>query len=164
MTGVTKRVNSSVEVLKSGLDKLNNKFKEMSKVGFLMIVTGTLISKSLFTPVKATYETKKALGELASLGYENLQTIENTAKDFSNEFAGTTKAQFITAAYDVKSGIASLTDKGKLSWLTAKATKPTVEEMTSLFATGYGIYKDYYSSLSDIEFGEERRVKYGVYF
>lgn len=29
MTGVTKRVNSSVEVLKSGLDKLNNKFKEM---------------------------------------------------------------------------------------------------------------------------------------
>lgn len=26
--------------------------------------------------------------------------------------------------------------------------------MTSLFATGYGIYKDYYSNLSDIEFGE----------
>ena len=26
--------------------------------------------------------------------------------------------------------------------------------MTSLFATGYGIYKDYYSDLSDMEFGE----------
>ena len=26
--------------------------------------------------------------------------------------------------------------------------------MTSLFATGYGIYKGYYSDLSDIEFGE----------
>ena len=159
MTGVTKRVNSSVEVLKSGLDKLNNKFKEMSKNGFLMVGTGTLISKSLLTPVKATYETKKALGELASLGYESLETIENAAKDFSNEFAGTTKSQFITAAYDIKSGIASLSDEGvaeftKLSGLTAKATKSTIEEMTSLFATGYGIYKDYYSSLSDIEFGE----------
>ena len=26
--------------------------------------------------------------------------------------------------------------------------------MTSLFATGYGIYKGYYSELSDLEFGE----------
>ncbi|CAH8248805.1 hypothetical protein WJ0W_005989 [Paenibacillus melissococcoides] len=26
--------------------------------------------------------------------------------------------------------------------------------MTSLFATGYGIYKDYYKDMSDIEFAE----------
>ncbi len=159
ITGISKKVNGSIETLKSGIDKLNNKFKEMAKSGFLMVGTGTIIAKSLLTPVKATYETKKALGELASLGYESLETIENAAKDFSNEFAGTTKSQFITAAYDIKSGIASLSDEGvaeftKLSGLTAKATKSTIEEMTSLFATGYGIYKDYYSSLSDIEFGE----------
>lgn len=159
ITGISKKVNGSIETLKSGIDKLNNKFKEMAKSGFLMVGTGTIIAKSLLTPVKATYETKKALGELASLGYESLETIENAAKDFSNEFAGTTKSQFITAAYDIKSGIASLSDEGvaeftKLSGLTAKATKSTIEEMTSLFATAYGIYKDYYSSLSDIEFGE----------
>ena len=28
--------------------------------------------------------------------------------------------------------------------------------MTSLFATGYGIYKDYYSDLSDMEFDRDR--------
>lgn len=159
ITGISKKVNGSVTKLKSGVESLDNKFKEMAKSGFLMVGTGTLVSKSLLAPVGATYETKKALGELASLGYEDLQTIENAAKNFSNEFAGTTKAQFITAAYDIKSGIASLSDEGvaeftKLSGLTAKATKSTVEEMTSLFATGYGIYKDYYSNLSDIEFGE----------
>ncbi|MBO3282610.1 hypothetical protein, partial [Intestinimonas butyriciproducens] len=63
------------------------------------------------------------------------------------------------AAYDIKSGIASLTDEGvaqftELAGLTAKATKSTTGEMTSLFATGYGIYKGYYSELSDLEFGE----------
>lgn len=61
--------------------------------------------------------------------------------------------------YDIKSGIASLSDEGvaeftSLAALTAKATKSTAGEMTSLFATGYGIYKDYYSDLSDMEFGE----------
>ena len=159
ITGISKKINENVTKLKTGIEALDNKFKEMTKSGFLMVGTGTLISKSLLTPVKATYETKKALGELASLGYEDLQLIENAAKDFSNEFAGTTKAQFITASYDIKSGISSLTDEGvaeftKLAGLTAKATKSTIEEMTSLFATGYGIYKDYYSNLSDIEFGE----------
>ena len=159
ITGISKKINENVTKLKTGIEALDNKFKEMTKSGFLMVGTGTVISKSLLTPVKATYETKKALGELASLGYEDLQLIENAAKDFSNEFAGTTKAQFITASYDIKSGISSLTDEGvaeftKLAGLTAKATKSTIEEMTSLFATGYGIYKDYYSNLSDIEFGE----------
>ena len=67
------------------------------------------------------------------------------------------KADFISAAYDIKSGIASLSDEGvaeftSLAALTAKATKSTAGEMTSLFATGYGIYKDYYSDLSDMEF------------
>ena len=42
----------------------------------------------------------------------------------------------------------------ELAGLTAKATKATTADMTSLFATGYGIYKNYYSDLSDMEFGE----------
>ena len=71
------------------------------------------------------------------------------------------KADFISAAYDIKSGIASLSDEGvaeftSLAALTAKATKSTAGEMTSLFATGYGIYKDYYSDLSDMEFDRDR--------
>lgn len=67
--------------------------------------------------------------------------------------------RIISAAYDIKSGIASLTDEGvaqytELAGVTAKATKSTIGEMTSLFATGYGIYKEFYGDLSDLEFGE----------
>ncbi len=70
-----------------------------------------------------------------------------------------TSSDFITASYDIKSGIASLTDEGvaqftQLAALTGKATKSTTEEMGSLFATGYGIYKGFYDDMSDLEFGE----------
>ena len=85
--------------------------------------------------------------------------MENAAKSFSDTWAGTSKSDFITAAYDIKSGIASLTDEGvaqftELAALTGKATKSTTEEMGSLFATGYGIYKGFYDDMSDLEFGE----------
>ena len=42
----------------------------------------------------------------------------------------------------------------ELAALTGKATKSTTEEMGSLFATGYGIYKGFYDDMSDLEFGE----------
>ncbi len=64
-----------------------------------------------------------------------------------DQWAGTTKSDFISAAYDIKSGIASVTDEGvaqytELAGVTAKATKSTIGEMTSLFATGYGMHKE----------------------
>ena len=120
---------------------------------------GTQIAGAALAPVEATFETRRAIGELASLGVRDLGAVENAARSFSDQWAGTTKADFISAAYDIKSGIASLSDEGvaeftSLAALTAKATKSTAGEMTSLFATGYGIYKSYYDDLSDLEFGE----------
>ena len=47
-----------------------------------------------------------------------------------------------------------MADFTTLAALTGKATKSTVGEMTSLFATGYGIYKGFYDDLTDLEFGE----------
>ena len=93
------------------------------------------------------------------LGVEDLDALESAARNFSDQWSGTTKADFISAAYDIKSGISSLSDEGvaeftALAALTAKATKSTASEMTSLFATGYGIYKGYYDDLTDIQFGE----------
>ncbi|NBH81153.1 phage tail tape measure protein, partial [Clostridiaceae bacterium] len=89
----------------------------------------------------------------------DLDALETAARSFSDQWSGTSKADFISAAYDIKSGIASLSDEGvaeftSLAALTAKATKATAGEMTSLFATGYGIYKGYYDDLNDIQFGE----------
>lgn len=159
LTSPLSKVQAGVGGSVSKLQKMEQGLGGMTKTGLGMAVVGEQITEAALSPVQATFETRRALGELSSLGVKDLQTLENAATDFSNTWAGTTKAEFISAAYDIKSGIASLSDEGvaqftELSGLTAKATKSTVGEMTSLFATGYGIYKDYYSDMTDMEFGE----------
>lgn len=155
MAGVASKVGANV----SKLDAISEGFGNAAKAGAVMQETGAQITGAVLAPVEATFETQRALGELASLGVQDLGAVEDAARSFSDQWAGTTKSDFISAAYDIKSGIASLTDEGvaqytELAGLTAKATKSTVGEMTSLFATGYGIYKNYYDDLTDIEFGE----------
>ncbi len=156
---MTSKVSGAAKGISGPLQKLDNTFGTMQKAGTAMMGVGTAITTAALATVTSTFDTQDALGELASLGVEDLGAIEKAAKNFSDTWAGTTKADFISASYDIKSGIASLSDEGvaqftELAALTAKATKSTAGEMTSLFATGYGIYKNYYSDLSDLEFGE----------
>ena len=141
------------------LHDMQQSFGLASLAGTAMTTAGLSITKGLLGVAASTFDTQDALAELKSLGVVDLAAVESAAKSFSDTWAGTSKSDFISAAYDIKSGIASLSDEGvaqftELSGLTAKATKSTIGEMTSLFATGYGIYKDYYSDLSDMEFGE----------
>lgn len=155
MASVASRVGADV----SKMDALGASFGSIAKSGAVMQEAGAQITGAVLAPVEATFETRRAIGELASLGVKDLEAVEDAARSFSDQWAGTTKADFISAAYDIKSGIASLSDEGvaeytELAGLTAKATKSTIGEMTSLFATGYGIYKGYYDDLTDIEFGE----------
>lgn len=152
LTGKAKGVNTSISGIAQSFDTLQGAGKAMTGLG-------AGIMGALGGTVTATFDTQNALGEIASLGVENLQAIESAAKGFSDTWAGTSKADFISASYDIKSGIASLTDEGiaqftELAALTGKATKSTTDTMGSLFATGYGIYKGYYDELSDLEFGE----------
>lgn len=159
MTGPASQAGRAIDENASKLDKFNAKMSGIKSTGFGMVAIGTGITTATTSLAKSTFETSNALGELSSLGVENLNAVKDAATDFSSTWAGTSKAEFITAAYDIKSGIASLNDEGvagytELAGVTAKATKSTVGEMTDLFATGYGIYKDYYSDLSDLEFGE----------
>lgn len=155
LANASSRVGDSV----SRLDSLSAGFGNIAKTGAVMTEMGTQMTEAALAPVQATFETRRALGELASLGVQDLDALETAARSFSDQWSGTSKADFISAAYDIKSGISSLSDEGvaeftSLAALTAKATKATAGEMTSLFATGYGIYKGYYDDLSDIEFGE----------
>lgn len=159
ITGPLGRINNSVNGGVSRLQKLESAFGGMVKTGAVMTELGSSIAGAALAPVEATFETRRALGELASLGVKDLEAVEDAARSFSDQWAGTSKADFISASYDIKSGIASLTDEGvadftTLAALTGKATKSTVGEMTSLFATGYGIYKGFYDDLTDLEFGE----------
>ncbi|GAB6170788.1 hypothetical protein JCM15765_02660 [Paradesulfitobacterium aromaticivorans] len=154
MRGAQVRVNETERSLRA----LQDRSRSMVNVGGQMAAAGVGMVAAMAMPAKATFETQAAIGEMSSLGVKDLNTLSRAATDFSNKWSGTTKAQFISGAYDIKSGVSSLSDTGvaeftKLSALTAKATKATVQDMTSLFATGYGIYKDMYSKMSDEAFG-----------
>ena len=159
LTGPMSRMNSTVEGSVGRLEKVSQGFGEITKTGLTLAGTGIQIASAMLAPVTATFATRQALGELSSLGVKDLNALENAGRSFSDQWAGTTTAEFLTAAYDIKSGVSSLSDEGvaqytEMAGLTAKATKATIAEMTSLFATGYGIYKGFYSDMSDIEFAE----------
>lgn len=156
---LTNPLSDSIDKVQDSTQKLNNAFGTIQKSGAILAGVGAAITGACMTTVASTFQTQDALGELASLGVQDLQAVEKAAKSFSDTWSGTTKSDFITASYDIKSGIASLTDEGvaeftELAALTGKATKSTTEEMGSLFATGYGIYKKAYDDMSDLEFGE----------
>jgi len=143
----------------SELDKFEKKSKSLMKMGTVMTGVGVGMLGMGTMAALSTNATTKALGELSSVGVKDMTAMERAAASFSNRFAGTTKADFISAAYDIKSGISSLSDEAvgqftRIAALTAKATKASVADMTSLFATGYGIYKEFYSGMTDFEFGE----------
>lgn len=157
--GLTSNLSSVTSSVTDSTKKLNDAFGTVQKAGAALTGVGAGIIGAGLATVKSTFDTQDALGELSSLGVIDLKAVESAAKSFSDTWAGTTKSDFITAAYDIKSGIASLTDEGvaqftELAALTGKATKSTTEEMGSLFATGYGIYKSSYEDMSDLEFGE----------
>ena len=126
------------------IQKLDSAFGTMQKAGAALTGVGGAILGVGTKLVTSTFDTQNALGELSSLGVKDLKAVENAAKSFSDTWAGTSKADFITASYDIKSGIASLTDEGvaqftQLAALTGKATKSTTEEigLSTLFQTNF---------------------------
>lgn len=159
ISGPLRMIQSSLDRTERGAASLAGRMSKVAKSMMPIVTVAGLILSALGGTALATIPTGRALGELASVGIEDMQALESAAQRFSNQWAGTTKAQFLSAAYDIKSGISSLTDAGvaeftRLSALTGKATKSTVSEMTSLFAVGYGIYKNMYADMSDMRFGE----------
>lgn len=99
---------------------------------------------------------KNENGELASLGVKDLNAIEHAAESFTNQWAGTNKAEFIGATYDVKSALSSLSDEAvgvftNMAALTGKATKATTDEMVGTFTTAYGIFKPIMAGMTDME-------------
>ena len=105
-------------------------------------------------------DVERAKGELATLGVQDLDAVVRRGMEMQGKLAGVTADAFVRASYDIKSGISSLTDQGVAdmtasAMLVAKATKGQAEQMTSLFATSYGIFKKHMGDLTDAEFGEQ---------
>ena len=158
ISGPLGRIRDTMRNVDSGVRNLNARFGRlalaMAPVG---LAAGAVVS-GLALLATSGLATEKALGELATLGVKDLAVVEETARQASNSMAGLTKDQFISAAYDIKSGISSLSDEGVASFTAlaakaAQATKATVADMTNLGATAYGIHKRMYAQLSDSDFG-----------
>ncbi len=159
VTDPSTRIGKSLQGLRGQAASLGPVFDKFKTYGLQVATFGAIMLHVLAGMAMASVPTQQALGELASVGVQDLAAVAQAGRKFSNQWSGTDQAQFVTAAYDIKSGISSLTDTGvaeytRLAALTGKATKSTTAEMTSLFATGYGIYKNYYDKLSDLQFGQ----------
>lgn len=159
LTGPMGRAVGSTQSAVSSLQAQQQTLGNTAKYGAMAAAAGGAIANAGTDLVKSTFDTQRAIGELSSLGVRDLDAIEAAARRFSTTWAGTYTADFIAAAYDIKSGIASLSDEGvaqytELAGVTAKATKSTIAEMTSLYATGYSIYKGLYADMTDLQFGE----------
>jgi TP901 family phage tail tape measure protein len=124
--------------------------------GTMMLEAGLALMSVPAALVASTAATQKALGELASHGVRDLRAIEDAAESFSNQWAGTDKAAFISAAYDVKSALSNLSDEGvgdftSMAALTAKATQATTQKMVGTFTTAYGIFKPFMADMNGME-------------
>jgi TP901 family phage tail tape measure protein len=132
----------------------------LTKLGTVSLGLGTALAAPLGAALTSYQDLAAAQGEIASLGISDsgIKAITKASMEFSNQFAGTTAPEFVKASYDIKSGIASLSDEGvakftKLAAMTASATKSSTAEMTKLFALGHGIYRSQFNS--DVEFGNK---------
>ena len=153
--------------VEAGIAKAREKYdKRLERAANVALVAGGLSRVGqgalgmMSSPVQNMRSVERSKGELASLGVEDINAVVRQGQAMSNELAGVNTAAFVSAAYDIKSGISTLSDTGvadmtRLAALTAKATKSDVGQMTSLFATGYGSFKEsLFSDLDDAAFGE----------
>ena len=76
MAGVTSSVNGTV----SKLQKANAALGNMAKTGAVMQEVGSQITGAVLSPVEATFETRRAIGELASLGVKDLGVVEDAGR------------------------------------------------------------------------------------
>jgi len=156
------RIQSSMQSLDSSVEAAGaNMTRNLGFIekGTMMIGAGLAMLAIPTGLVASTAATQTALGELASVGVKDFRAMEDAAESFTNKWAGTNKAEFITAAYDVKSALASLSDQAvgtfaAMAALTAKATKATTQEMVETFTTGYGIFKPLAKDMSDIQWAK----------
>ncbi|MDE1465531.1 phage tail tape measure protein [Spartinivicinus poritis] len=160
------------------LNRLQERSSDLKSklVGDTAKLTGAVFAVKQLSDAYA--DVVSAKGEIGSLGItaEGQNVIAEKAREYSNQFAGTTTEAFILASYDIKSGISSLGDSAvgeftKIAALTAGATKSSTAEMTSLFASGYAIYRDQFTGfakgyIEDWEklSAEEKDIKFGQMF
>ncbi|NAX31991.1 phage tail tape measure protein [Vibrio sp. V37_P2S8PM304] len=184
----TERLNDSLKEQQRQLEAVAQREKKLTSLrdrNRQILGSATMDTAKVGAATYALAKLSESYGHVASaqgtiqslgIGSEGIEAITQAAKDFSNQWSGTTQAEFIAASYDIKSGISSLSDVAvgeytRIAAMTAGATKSTTEQMTSLFASGYGIYRKQFDRFGaqSMEGWEslsqaERDMKFGEYF
>ena len=170
-----KKINLSTP---SNLSKSYGSLAKDGAIGGALVMGSIRAGQGLNTQYQKYVTQAARQGELMTLGIneKGIKTITSLGLDFSNKYAGVTTNDFLAAAYDIRSGIASLSDMGvgkmtSLAALTARATKGSVEQMSSLFATGYNIYNKQFDEFASTHIAgweklsqEEKDIKFGESF
>jgi TP901 family phage tail tape measure protein len=107
------------------------------------VVAGLVIGGMTATAL-ATAETSEALGELATLGTNDLEMFRAKAMQVSNEWAGVTTPNFIKSAYAVTSAFSDLSEQAQaditeMASIASVATKASAEDMTEFIGKAYNI-------------------------
>ncbi len=178
----TNLLSPALQSATGDLNTLDNKVSEFGQNLTAISTASLALGQSILNPLKSAYGDSQALkqaqGEIKTLGImgEDLQKITYEANKFTTQFANTSASEFVSASYDIKSGISSLsaTAVGKftaMSAITGAATKSTTAEMTNLFATGFGIYRKQFDAFGEATIkgwnnlsDEEKDIKFGEYF
>ncbi len=157
LSPVMGKANKSVGDLSTKLQAISGK---LAIAGTASYAAGRAMLSPVMDTVNAYNLLAQSQGEIASLGIGTLgiDAITKSAKEFSNQFAGTTAPDFIKASYDIKSGISTLSDTAvgeftKIAAMTGSATKSTTAEMTKLFALGHGIFRKDFGD--DVQFATQ---------
>ena len=170
-----------IERTQSAQERLNRLQERSSELKSKLMGDTAKLGGAVFAVKKlsdAYADVASAKGEIASLGIDadGQNIIAEKAREYSNQWAGTTAAEFISASYDIKSGISSLGNEAvgeftKIAALTGGATKSSTAQMTSLFASGYAIYRKQFEGfaktyINDWEqlSAEEKDIKFGEMF
>jgi len=110
--------------------------------------------------IKSANTVLKAQGEIKSLSISDkgIKKITRAGEEMALKYGQVTAPEFIKASYDIKSGIASLSEDGvknftKFAATTAVATKSSIGDMTKLYALGYGIFRKDFKT--DNDFGKQ---------
>ncbi|OCH08101.1 phage tail tape measure protein [Aliivibrio fischeri] len=184
----TARLNSRLKDQQTQLEAVASREKQLAalrKKNSALMGSAAMDTAKIGAATYAISKLTESYGQVASaqgtiqslgVGAEGIDAITKAAKQFSNQWSGTTQAEFIAASYDIKSGISSLSDVAvgeftRIAALTAGATKSTTDQMTSLFASGYGIYRKQFEQVGALTVNgwasmsaSERDMKFGEYF
>jgi TP901 family phage tail tape measure protein len=152
------RVQAGQAIAQKKYDRALQTSANLALVGQGASSFGRSTLNAVASPLDAFRATERGRGSLATLGVDNADAIVNEGRRLQREFAGINAADVVASAYDIKSGIETLSvdDVAKatgLAALTAKATGSDAQTQTSLFATGYGSFKEtLFKDASDGEF------------